>query len=100
MHSILTIWRLRPGEDFDRLIDEVSARLAEGGSALPGHLAGYAMQLSPDTMATFNVYASAEEATVASHALSLLVWQVMEGHAQVVERHSGPARTLKEAGPG
>ena len=98
MHGILTLWRLRPSENFDELVGHLAARLEEGECVLPGHLAGYAVQTGPETMATFNVYESASDAEVASHALALLVLAAMEGHAQVIERHSGPVHELLPSG--
>jgi hypothetical protein len=97
MHGILTSWRLRSNENFEELVGQIAARLAEGGSALPGHLAGYAVQTGPDMMATLNVYATASDAEVASHALALVVLAALEGHAQVVEQHSGPVHELLPA---
>ena len=95
MHGILTHWRLRPDENFEDLVGRLAARIAEGESALPGYLAGYAVQTGLDTLATFNVYESAIDAEVASHALALVVLEAMEGHAQVIERHSGPVHELR-----
>jgi hypothetical protein len=95
MHGILTLWRLRPDENFEHLADRLSTRIAESEATLPGYVAGYAVRTGLDTMATFNVYESAIEAEVASHALALVVLEAMEGHAQVIERHSGPVHELR-----
>jgi hypothetical protein len=46
-------------------------------------------------MAMLNMYESMTEAEVASHAMALVVFQAMEGHAQIIEQHGGPVHELR-----
>ena len=94
MHGILTTWQLRTGEDLEQLIRDLGDHLAAGAAELPGHLAGYAVQVAPDRMVSLNVYEDSESAEVAAHALSLVVLGVMAGHAEIVERQIGPATEI------
>jgi hypothetical protein len=55
VHGIITTWRLRPDDGLDQLIHDLNDLLAAEGVKLPGHVAGYAMQVAPARMITLNI---------------------------------------------
>ena len=91
MHGILTTWRLRTDEGLEHLIQDLDAHLAADGVKLPGHVAGYAVQVAPARMMTLNIYEDAEQAETAAHALALATLSVMADHAEIVECQVGPS---------
>jgi hypothetical protein len=94
MYGHLTTWRLRRGEDGDRLVADLAARLAEAEERLPAIVAGYAVLTGPDTLVTVNLYPNAKEAETATHAMALLALAVLDGRADPVAHEAGPAATI------
>jgi hypothetical protein len=91
VHGIITTWRYQPEDGLEQRIRGLNERLATEGATLPGHVAGYAVQVAPARMMMVNIYEDAAQAEIAAHALALVTLAVMGEHAEVIESQTGPA---------
>ena len=90
MHARISTWRARP-EDFDELARAVAPKIAEV-QRQPGYVAGYEVQVAPDTRMIVSIWQDEERMQVGSQQIAAVARPLIEaGHLELVEVKNGPA---------
>ena len=91
MHARISTWRARP-EDFEALARDVAPVIAEV-QRQPGYIAGYEIQLAPDTRMIVSIWQDEDRMNTGTEQIATVARPLVEsGRLELVDVKSGPAR--------
>jgi len=89
MHARISTWRARP-EDFDDLSRAVAPTIA-AVQRQPGYVAGYEIQIAPDTRMIVSIWQDEERMQAGSQQIAAVARPLLEsGRLELVEVKDGP----------
>ena len=90
MYARISTWRARP-EDFDALAREIAPVIAEV-QRQPGYIAGYEVQVAPDTRTIVSIWQDEERMRAGMDQVGAVARRLMEsGRLELVELKGRPA---------
>ncbi len=90
MHARISTWRARP-EDFEALSREIAPIITEV-QRHPGYVAGYEVQVAPDTRTIVSIWQDEERMRAGMDQIAPVARRLMEsGRLELVEVKDGPA---------
>ncbi len=90
MYARISTWRARP-EDFEALSREIAPVIAEV-QRQPGYVAGYEVQVTPDTRTVVSIWQDEEQMRTGTDRIGVVVRRLMEsGRLELVNVTGGPA---------
>ena len=90
MYARISTWRARP-EDFEALSREIAPVIAEV-QRQPGYVAGYEVQIAPDTRTIVSIWQDEERMRTGTDQIGAVARRLMEsGRLELVEAKGGPA---------
>jgi len=90
MHARISTWRARP-EDFEALSRDVADVITEVQQQ-PGYVAGYEVQVKPDTRVIVSVWQDEERMRTGFERIGAVVRPLLEsGRLELVDAKDGPA---------
>ena len=94
MHARISTWRARP-DDLELILRDVAPTVSEI-QLQPGYVAGYEIQVAPDTRMVVSIWQDEAQLQAASEKIASMMRPLVEGgRVELVDVRNGPAEAWR-----